>query len=170
VTPEQFTALLDTAARSVFRYEALQDYAMPAEDASVVAFRTGRPRPERSVRTSPWLRRIAVQTAAGIDWSRVRVITWPLTEYTRWELIGYVESQAAGEAISVVGDDLAVGVPDFWLVDESRAVLMNYEPDGRLVDRVLVTDPAEVAELADVAARLRAAGQSLNEFLARTDV
>jgi len=170
VTPEQFTALFDAATRSVFRYEALQTYAMPTEDPSVIAFRTGAPRPERSVRTSPWLRRIAIQTAAGIDWSRVRVVTWPLTEYTRWELVGYVESQAAGEAISVVGDDLAVGVPDFWLIDESRAVLMNYGPEGQLVDRVLVTDPAEVAELADVAVRLRAAGQSLNEFLARADV
>lgn len=170
MTPEQFTALFDAATRSVFRYEALQTYAMPTEDPSVIAFRTGAPRPERSVRTSPWLRRIAIQTAAGIDWSRVRVVTWPLTEYTRWELVGYVESQAAGEAISVVGDDLAVGVPDFWLIDESRAVLMNYGPEGQLVDRVLVTDPAEVAELADVAVRLRAAGQSLNEFLARADV
>lgn len=163
MTGEDFAALFDAATRSVFRYEALQTYAVAAEDPSMAAFRGGSPRPERSVRTSPWLRRIAVQTAAGVSWSRVRFVTWPLSEYVQWELVGYVESQAAGEAISII--DEAATAPDFWLVDEARAVLMRYNEDGAVVERELITDPEHVAGLVHVASTLRAAATPLNTFL-----
>lgn len=164
MTGEDFAALFDAAKRSVFRYEALQSYAVPAEDPSMAAFRAGTPRPERSVRTSSWLRRIAVQTAAGVNWSRVRFISQPLTEYVRWELVGYVESQAAGEAIGLI-DEAVGGLPDFWLFDDERAVLMHYDEDGAVVDRELVTDPERVASLAAVAAEMTANAKPLNVFL-----
>jgi hypothetical protein len=45
------------------------------------------------------LRRIALTTAAGKSWSRIHVIQEPLSEYLRYELIGYVESMAVGEEI-----------------------------------------------------------------------
>jgi hypothetical protein len=176
VTPEELNQLFDSAHTSVFRLEKLQTYAVPADDPSLVAFRTGGPRPERSVRTNAFLRRVAVRTlTAGVAWSRVRVVEWPLTEYTRWELLGYVESQAAGEAIRLVDADLAedvvAGEPDFWLFDagtrDARAVLMHYAPDGRLVERELVTDPAEIARLATVKDETVRRSAFLNEFLAR---
>jgi hypothetical protein len=176
VTPEELNQLFDSAHTSVFRLEKLQTYAVSADDPSLVAFRRGEPRPERSVRTNAFLRRVAVRTlTAGVAWSRVRVVEWPLTEYTRWELLGYVESQAAGEAIRLVDADLAedivAGEPDFWLFDagtrDARAVLMHYAPNGRLVGREPVTDPAEVARLATVKDETVRRSASLNEFLAR---
>ncbi len=176
MTPEELNQLFDSAHTSVFRLERLQTYAVPADDASMVAFRTGAPRPERSVRTNAFLRRVAVRTlTAGVAWSRVRLVEWPLTEYTRWELLGYVESQAAGEEIRLVDarqvEDVVAGEPDFWLFDAStpdaRAVLMHYASDGRLVERELVADPAEVARLATVKDETVRRSVSLNEFLAR---
>ncbi|MBA3906733.1 MAG: hypothetical protein H0X35_08650 [Pseudonocardiales bacterium] len=169
---EEFSALFDAASHSVFRLETLQTYAVPADDASLTAFRTGTPRPERSVSTSPWLRRVAATTIAGVAWSRVRVVEHPLTEYTRWELLAYVESQAVGEQVHMVArSDVGDLGPDFWLLDAgtpmARAVLMHYTPDGELVNRELVTDVDTVADLAarrDVA--LTAEAISLNAFLA----
>lgn len=170
LTAAEFAALFDGTQASVFRLEARQDYAVPSDDASLNAFRTGGPRPERSVRTSAWLRRIAVTTAAGVDWSRVRVVAYPLTEYTRWELIGYVESQAAGERIDLTENTDITG-PDFWLIDPDTphacAVVMHYTADGDLAERELVTDADKVTEL--ITRRNAAAANtiSLNEFLAR---
>jgi uncharacterized protein DUF6879 len=176
VTPDELNHLFDSAHSNVFRLEKLQTYAVPADDASLVAFRRGTPRPERSVRTNAFLRRVAVRTlTAGVAWSRARLVEWPLTEYTRWELLGYVESQAAGEEIRLVDagrvEDVVARAPDFWLFDagtpDARAVLMHYTGDGRLVERELVADPAEVARLATIKDEVVRRAASLNEFLAR---
>jgi hypothetical protein len=48
----------------------------------------------------------------GKSWSRVHVIQEPLSEYLRYELIGYVESMAVGEEIR-----LAYPLKDRALVD-----------------------------------------------------
>ena len=59
----------------------------------------------------------------------------PLTEYTRYELIGFVESQAVGEQIRIMDlnthpelNDLG---PDFWLFDAGEpdqfAIIMRYQ-------------------------------------------
>jgi hypothetical protein len=167
--PAAFNALFDTPRISVFRWEAQPAYSVPDTDASLEAFRTGAPRPERSVRTSPWLRRIAVQAAAGVDWSRVRVIGEPLSEYDRWSLLGYVESQAAGEQIRIAAP--SSDFPDFWLIDpettDTRAVIMRYDDNGRLLAREPVADRTVLDELTAIRADALAASIPLNVWLAR---
>lgn len=170
MTGDDFNALFDAARSHVFRLEAQQTYAIPADDASLQAFRSGSARPERSVHTSPWLRRIALTTAQGVKWSRVRVVEHPLSEYTRWELLAYVESQAVGERIDLTDQAVTAG-PDFWLFDAdapgARAVLMHYSPEGELSGRELVTDPGTVAALVSRRNAAAAGSLRLNEFLAR---
>lgn len=165
----QFQALFDTAQHSVFRLEGRQTYAVAADDAELTAFRTGAPRPERSVRTSPWLARIAVSTATrGVAWSRVRVVEYPLTEYTEYELVTYVESQAAGEQILIA--EQPAPCDDFWLLDAGTSrevgVWMRYADDGTQLGRELVTDHDGIDQMADVAARLGAEATPLNVWLA----
>jgi hypothetical protein len=173
VTGEDFAALFDTFQHTAFRLECLQTYDVSAETQAVRAFREGLPRPERSVRTSPWLRRVAVTTAQGKRWSRVRVVAYPLTEYTRYELIGYVESQAAGEHIQLVDyDQVGELGPDFWLFDAgtatAQAVLMRYTADGQIQGFDRTTDPAELERLQRIQCTAEAHAVPLNEFLART--
>lgn len=168
MTPAEFNAWFDEATTSLFRLEALQTYAVSVEDASFTAFREGAARPERSVRTSPWLRRIAVTTTAGVDWSRVRIVDWPLTEYTRYELLGYIESQAVGERI-LLADGRGIG-PDFWLrdggTDHAEAIVMHYTPDGQLERYEVVIDPERLTALHAVVVALSERAIPLNEFLA----
>lgn len=167
----QFQALFDDARATVFRLEGLQTYAVAADDEELAAFRTGAPRPERSVRTSPWLARIAVSTVTGgVSWSRVRVIEYPLTEYTRYELVTYVESQAAGEQILLT--ESPAPVDDFWLIDGGTeyavGVWMRYDPDGVQLGRELVDDPDVLAEMAAIATEMTRTAEPLNVWLARS--
>jgi len=164
----------DGFRRSAFRLETRQSYAVDAEDASLAAFRAGTARPERSVRTSPWLARIATDTVSGKDWSRVRLVERPLTEYTRWELLSYVESQAAGERILLAAAGAVPGAGgDFWLFDadtaEPSGFRTHYDAGGRVAVREPVDDPDELRMLRRTRDRAVAAAVPLNEFLARED-
>lgn len=170
MTPQEFDTLFDGVTRSAFRYEGLPVYAVDEEDADLTAWREGMPVSERSVRTDPWLARIARQTVVdGIDWCRVRYAPSPLSWYVRWEIAdGYVESQAVGERILLTDLHVWDG-PDFWLLDAgtptARAVLQRFDEHGAPVEQALVTDPGVVAELERAAERLIDAGLSLNAWI-----
>lgn len=135
-----------------FRLETLGTYAAPAEEERLRAFRLGLSRPERSVRTSAWLRRIADTTAAGKSWRRVRVLDRPLSEYECYQLLGYRESAEAGEVIRIAErsacPDLATLARDFWLFDAGTArpfaALMNYDHAGEYLGAVVTTEPAVI--------------------------
>ena len=145
-------ACFDLFERSAFRLETLRAYAVDAEDERLRAFRLGLPRPERSVRTSPWLARIAQTTAAGKSWRRVRVVGWPLTEYERYQMIGYRESAAAGDVIRIADrsahPELAVLDRDFWLFDAEGprpfAALMAYDEACRYLGSEITAAPGAV--------------------------
>ena len=145
-------ACFDLFEHSAFRLETLRTYAVGAEDERLRAFRLGLPRPERSVRTSPWLARIAQTTAAGKSWRRVRVVGWPLTEYERYQMIGYKESAAAGDVIRIADrsthPELAALDRDFWLFDAEEprpfAALMTYDETGSYLGSEITTAPEAV--------------------------
>jgi hypothetical protein len=174
VTPEEFDQVFDQFTVSAFRLETLQHYSVSAEDARMRAFREGTPRPERSVRTSPWLRRIALTAAAGKSWSRVHVIKEPLSEYLRYELIGYVESMAVGEEIRLADPLEDRVLVDFWLFDagtpEAFTVLMHYNDDGVVLGYERVDKAAELLALEGVRDRVWSRSWSLAEQLARKSV
>jgi hypothetical protein len=174
VTPEEFDAHFDRFTSMVFRLETLQDYGDPGEAERVAAFHRDDPRPERSIRTSPWLARIAATTLAGKRWQRVRVVEEPLTGYTRYELAGYVESQAAGEEIRIARPEaspaLATLRRDFWMFDagtsDEFALLMNYGRGGEYEGAGLVTNPDLLLEFQAERGLALRLSVPLNEYLA----
>src|SRR6266566_1026013 len=128
-------ALLYGFRHSAFRLETLQRYAVEAEAERFRAWADGRPLPERSPRSSPWLRQMAETTEAGVKWSRVHLVKAPLTAYLRYEFVSYRESALAGQEARIVDLDahpeLAMLHEDFWLIDGDEptalAVLMRYD-------------------------------------------
>jgi hypothetical protein len=148
VTPEEFDACFDQFEVSAWRLQVRQDYLGPGEAERIAAWRAGKPRPERSVRTSPWLRRVAVTTAVGgKQWGRVQVIGEQVSDYLQYWLVSAVESAAAGEDIRIANGADAVWLerdawPEFWLFDAGRptahAVLMHYNDQGAVEEYELV--------------------------------
>jgi hypothetical protein len=171
VTPEEFDALFDSFRHTVARLETLPAYDVGGQEAvRLRAFRERLPRPLRSVSTDPWLARIAISTVtAGKVWTRVRVVDEPLTDYQRYQLASYRESQAVGERVLLVSRSVADVGPDFWLFDENEpdahAVVMRYNERGQWLGAELVTDPNEVRGLAGQLHAVEAGAVPLNEFL-----
>lgn len=60
----------------------------------------------------------------------------PLTDYLRFELLGYQGNVAAGEDVRIADradgpETLSELAGDFWLVDDALAVVIEYDGDGR---------------------------------------
>jgi hypothetical protein len=169
---ERLAAVQSTA----FRLETLQHYAGDEEELD--EFRRGLPLRERSVRTSPYLRRLAEATLAGQQWSRIHVIEKPLTDYVRFELASYVGSAAAGEQIMVADRSAAAELgelrQDFWLVDKELpgavALMMHYDQGGEFLGATAADDGRTLAWCRH--ARFLAASHAvpLNDYIARQNL
>lgn len=175
MTLEEFDQLFDRFEVSAFHLETHQTYAVSEEDERLRAFKEGLPRPERSVRTTPWLQRVAVTTVNGKHWARVHIIEHPLTEYLRYQLIGYVESQAAGEEIRLADrgthPELVELGPDFWLFDadtpQAFGVRLHFDGLGHLLGIEHVTTVDEIRELERQREVALERSISLAEYIAR---
>jgi len=144
----EFDAVFDRVQVSAFRLETLPRYA-DDEDEEFAAFLAGEPLPERSTRTVPWLKRLADTTAAGARWQRVHVVRRPLTDYLRFEMVGYAANVDAGEDVRIADLDLHPELPDlrqdFWLFDAETpgafAMPMHHDTAGNLVGFDVTDDP-----------------------------
>ena len=163
----------DGFGRSAFRLETLPLYDA-ADDVRFAAYRRHEPLPERSVRTSPWLQRVALTTAAGKSWQRVHVVDHPLSEYERFELVAYVESAAAGEEIRIAdraaSESLAGLRRDFWLFDagtsDATAALMTYDEGGRYLSADITRAPDVILACESWRDLATAHSVALNAYLA----
>lgn len=160
----------DSFTKSAFRMETLPTYDVPEETANLAAYRAGRPLAERSVRTQPWLARMAATTAAGKDWQRLRLVSTVPTLYERYEIAGYPESQACGEQIRLLRRDEHPDVEqqDWWLFDAGTADaacwVMRYTDDGAFLGADLADE--DTLRACEETARLWERAQPLNAFLA----
>jgi hypothetical protein len=167
-----FDALFDEFRETAFRYEARHSYNVGGAEAErLTAYREHRPRPERSVRTSPWLARVARTTADGKRWSRLRVVDTPLTDYQEFQLFSgtYLESAAVGDETRILDRALtgaAAEEPDFWLFDGARAIVLDYTDEGAFAGWREVTDRATLQLYRDIAEHLFDRAESLAAFLA----
>jgi hypothetical protein len=149
---DEFDAVFDRFQTTAFRLETLPRYA-DDEDEEFAVFLAGKPLPERSTRTVPWLKRVADTTAAGARWHRVHVLSRPLTDYLRFEMVGYEANLDAGEDIRIADrglhPELAALRRDFWLFDaetaDAFAMPLHYDAACHLLDFAITEDP-EVIE------------------------
>jgi hypothetical protein len=131
-------------ASSAFRLELRQVYTMPDEEDDLAAFARGElPPPDYHY---DWLDTVAAARKAGKTMRRVRVVTRPLSFYTKWEFVwGYEWNVKAGEDIRIldVTDGPSPELPDhdFWLFDETAVVRLLYRPDGTQIGRELLEHP-----------------------------
>jgi hypothetical protein len=155
---------LASNASTIFRLETLPTYLVEQEDDAYTAWRSG-DRTLLTPETNGWLAYIRDTTAAGVRWSRVHVLDYPLSDYSEFEVHGYQANAAAGERIYLAdrtwSPDLAALREDFWLFDDT-AVRMIYDQDGHFRRPELADNSHPYREMRAVALRH---SLPLNEFL-----
>jgi len=89
-------------------------------------------------------------TAEGRLFARVRVVSVPLTDYSRFSMwiAGY--TREAGDDIRYLtreqAETLTLPKHDYWLFDSRKLVMMHFGDDDRFVGAEVVDDPAAIVE------------------------
>lgn len=89
-------------------------------------------------------------TAQGRRFARVRVVSTPLTDYSRFGLWCARSTNAAGEDIRYLQRDQAdrqdLPEHDYWLFDSRRLVRMHFGELGVFMGGEIVEEPAVIVE------------------------
>lgn len=95
-----------------------------------------------------WLSMIREATAAGRRFSRVRVVSTPLTDYSRFGIFCSEHTNQAGEDIRYMRREDASRLPDYdyWLFDSSKLVRMHFDDDENFLGGELIEDPTEIVQ------------------------
>jgi len=162
----EFDQLFETFEHTAYRLETRDRYNVPLEAEPIRNFLAGEP---DAAYLADWLAMVRRSTAEGRLFSRVRVVSSPLTDYTRFGLWIARYTCEAGDDIRYLARDRAAALPDYdyWLFDSRRLVKMRFTDDDRFTGAEIVEDPAEIVRHGywRDAARHHAVGR--DEFAAR---
>lgn len=142
----EFGRLFRTFEHTAFRLETRDQYTSPNETEALRQFTAGEPVDMEWFQN--WLSMIRAAAAAGRRFSRVRVVSLPLTDYSRFGLYCAEYTNAAGEDIRYLRRDEESNLPDYdyWLFDSSTLVRMHFDDDENFLGGELIRDPAVVVK------------------------
>jgi len=137
---------------TAFRLEGRESYAGTSYDRSRFARWLKGEFPELDPDV-PWKRQVRAATAEGRQFARVRIVSEPWSDYTRYALWQAMQNIAAGEDIRYLSRQRAeaAGLPaglwehDYWLFDSRLLVVMYYDDATDDLRRCeILDDPAVI--------------------------
>jgi hypothetical protein len=140
--------LLNSFEHTAFRLEVRDRYNEPDEAEPLAKYLAGDRDEPAWLRE--WLDLVRGASATGRRFARVRVVTVPLTDYTRFGVWCSQFTTTAGEDIRYLPRDQADndGVPrrDYWLFDSRTVVRMNFDDNDVFLGSELISNPAQVVQ------------------------
>ena len=142
----EFAALFRSFKHTAYRLETRDQYYSPNETRALEQFVACEPVDMDWFQN--WLTMIRDATAAGRRFARVRVVTAPLTDYSRFGVFCSQYTNEAGEDIRYLARDQAQGLPDYdyWLFDSRRLVKMHFDEQEQFLGGEVIEDPAEIVQ------------------------
>jgi hypothetical protein len=140
--------LLNSFEHTAFRLEVRDRYNEPDEAEPLAKYLAGDR--DEPAWLGEWLDLVRGASATGRRLARVRVVTVPLTDYSRFGVWCSQFTTAAGEDIRYLPRDQADndGVPrrDYWLFDSRTVVQMIFDDNDVFLGSELISDPAQVVQ------------------------
>jgi hypothetical protein len=141
---ELFASFRSTA----FRFEIRDRYN---SDVGREAFRKFlADEPDDYVWHQPWLNQIRRDRAAGKTWQRIRIVTVPLSDWSRYGIAVARTGLEAGDEIRYLrretAYELGLDPLDAWLFDDRDLIHLHFNDDDTFRGAEAVTDPQVVAE------------------------
>lgn len=137
----EFGTVFATVQHGSWRWECQGDYQVDHEEMR--RWLSGEPSVEDE-EDRAWIRYINGLRQAGIPFQRVRVLTEPLNDYLRWMVDTTNRNIEAGEDIRWLQASQAerLGMPeyDFYLLDDNRVVILNFDDSLALTGADVLDD------------------------------
>ncbi|WP_129285858.1 DUF6879 family protein [Streptomyces sp. GZWMJZ-114] len=149
-----FDELIATC-RSALHLEMRDAYAVDYEKGPFADWRAGhRLNPaERETWWRPWLDLISETVDRGAEVRRARIVSEPVSEYTRFLYDGTFTNVAAGEQVRWLPRRQASDIPlpgnDFWLFDGVWVHWNHFAGDGSSLGAEITDDPHAAAVCRD---------------------
>jgi hypothetical protein len=128
--------------------EVRERYNAPREVESLQRFLAGTP--DNLEFAEGWLQSVRDATSAGRRFTRVRMVSLPLSDYSRYGLWAARFTNDAGEDIRYIEREHAevIGLPnhDYWLFDSRKLVRMHFGDDDRFLGGELIQEPGEIVQ------------------------
>ncbi|HEV7453312.1 MAG TPA: hypothetical protein VGO16_18425 [Pseudonocardiaceae bacterium] len=142
----EFWQLFHTFEHTAFRLETRDQYYSPSETEALRQFVEGEPVDFGWFQN--WLTMIREATAEGRRFSRVRVVSVPLTDYSSFGVFCSKRTNAAGEDIRYLTRDQAADLPDYdyWLFDSRLLVKMHFDDEENFLGGEVIEDPAVIVQ------------------------
>ncbi|MFJ1459266.1 DUF6879 family protein [Nocardia sp. N2S4-5] len=154
---EEFNQLFrDTKARA-FHLETQDVYSTPEEAEPLRRWLAGEPDPDTGW-YSDWDELMATTVRRGVAVQRVRIVSVPNSDYTRWLCAVSDSNIAAGEDIRWLPRHFVTPheytLDDWWLFDDDLLGFTIFEPSGRFAGTAVTGDPVLVERCRVVRDRL----------------
>ncbi len=128
--------------------EARDRYDAPYENESLAKFLAGEP--DDLPWMQSWLDMLREATAEGRRFARVRLVSVPLNDYSRFGVWCAQFTNGAGEDIRYLERQQteAENLPnhDYWLFDSSKLVRMHFDDGDRFLGGEIIEDAAEIVQ------------------------
>ncbi|MCM6778132.1 hypothetical protein NDR87_32085 [Nocardia sp. CDC159] len=119
---------------------------------------------------SDWADLVRDLTTNGRTMRRVRVVTVPHVDYTRWSLVVAARNEAAGEDVRYIPrhtvDPALVAGDDWWIFDDDLVAFSVFTPEGAGAGLATTTDPVIAAHIRNVRDRLWPLAIPYTEYVA----
>jgi hypothetical protein len=145
---DDFQRLFRSFEHTAFRLEVRESYNAPREVESFRRFRAG-----ESVDLSwaeSWFGMIREAAAEGRRFARVRIVSLPLSEYSRFGLWAARRTSEAGEDIRYLSREIASGLDlpnhDYWLFDSRKLVVMHFGEQDKFQGGEIITDAGGIVK------------------------
>lgn len=136
-----FARLFTTITRSSWRWECQPRYDI--DQGGLERWLRGEPEVEDDDDRA-WVAFIRGLADAGIPFERVRMLAEPPTDHNRWMLATAPRNVEAGEAIRWITEsrarDLGMPTHDFYLFDDNRVVILQFDGDQVLTGLEVIDD------------------------------
>lgn len=160
LSDEERAGLFDTFERDAFHLEMRDVYRVQDEVEPQRKWRDGEwTDAEAAEWWEPWLAKMRRVTGQGRTVRRLRIVTEPITDYTRFLWEGTRFNVSAGEDVRwlprhLVPDDVELPPEDLWLLDDTRLILNHFDEPALSMRMEQVEDPDLIALVVDSRDRL----------------
>jgi hypothetical protein len=149
LTEPELGELLRGFRVSAFRFETRDRYNSDVGREAFRKFLAGEPDDYAWHRS--WVEMLRQDTAQGKLWQRVRIVSIPLSDWSRYAIEVARLSVAGGEDVRYLGreqaKDLGVAPLDSWLLDDSQLVHLHFNnEDDTFRGAELIDSPATIAQ------------------------